>query len=98
MNESAMEKKFAAAVVKAGGVSRKWSSPSHRGVMDRIVFWPEGVVHLVELKTETGKMSPLQHREQRILEALGASVFVLYGWGHCADYVAYHEAAQHAET
>ena len=88
MKESALEKKFAVEVAKAKGVTRKWSSPAHRGVMDRVVFWPEGVVHFVELKTETGTLSPLQRREKDILEAMGATVYVLYGWAQCEKYIA----------
>ena len=43
-----------------GGVAYKWVSPGHVGVADRIVCLPGGRVWFVELKTATGRLSPLQ--------------------------------------
>ena len=59
-----MEKQIEAYLVKRikalGGVAYKFVSPAHRGVADRIVCLPGGVVWFVELKTEGGRLSPLQ--------------------------------------
>lgn len=79
MRERDLEKKFVEKVKAYGGVTRKWSSQSHRGVPDRVVIWPGGDVHFVELKTETGVLSALQKKEINLLDAMKASVFVLYG-------------------
>jgi len=47
--------------VKAlGGVAYKFTSPAHRGVADRVVCLPDGQTWFVELKTEGGRLSPLQ--------------------------------------
>ena len=59
-----LEKQIEAYLVKRvkalGGVAYKFTSPAHRGVADRIVCLPGGVVWFVELKTEGGRLSPLQ--------------------------------------
>jgi hypothetical protein len=47
--------------VKAlGGMAYKFTSPAHKGVSDRIVCLPNGQTWFVELKTESGRLSPLQ--------------------------------------
>ena len=59
-----MEKQIEAYLVKSvrriGGVAYKFVSPAHRGVADRIVCLPGGVVWFIELKTAGGRLSPLQ--------------------------------------
>ena len=59
-----MEKQIEAYLVKKvkalGGVAYKFTSPAHRGVADRVVCLPGGVVWFVELKAEGGRLSPLQ--------------------------------------
>ena len=59
-----LEKQIEAYLVKRvkalGGVAYKFVSPAHRGVADRIVCLPDGSTHFVELKTEGGRLSPLQ--------------------------------------
>ena len=46
--------------IEHGGKAYKWVSPGHVGVADRIVMLPGGVVWFVELKSSTGRLSPLQ--------------------------------------
>ena len=71
--------------VKArGGRSYKFVSPAHRGVSDRIVIMPgaskqPAVVWFVEVKTETGKLSPLQEVFRRDINNLGGNYVCLYG-------------------
>jgi hypothetical protein len=84
--ESLLEKKLKELVTAHGGISRKFSSPSHRGVPDRIVFWPRGNIHFVELKTETGKLTELQKHEHKTLKTKGAKVYTLYGLKQIEDY------------
>jgi hypothetical protein len=43
-----------------GGKAYKFTSPSQRGVADRVVCLPDGSTWFVELKTAKGKLSPLQ--------------------------------------
>ena len=59
-----MEKQIEAYLVKKvkalGGVAYKFTSPAHRGVADRVVCLPDGSTWFIELKTEGGRLSPLQ--------------------------------------
>lgn len=59
-----LEKQVEAYLIKRvkalGGVAYKFTSPAHRGVADRVVCLPDGQTWFVELKTEGGKLSPLQ--------------------------------------
>ena len=60
MLEREIEKYLVKRVKDAGGVAYKFTSPSHRGVSDRVVCLPGGETWFVELKTEGGKLSRLQ--------------------------------------
>ena len=60
MKESEVERYFVWAVQRAGGRTWKFTSPSNRGVADRIACLPEGGTWFVELKTRGGRLSPLQ--------------------------------------
>ena len=59
-----MEKHIEAHLVKrvaaCGGMAYKFVSPAHRGVADRVVCLPDGVVWFVELKAPGGRLSPFQ--------------------------------------
>jgi len=59
-----MEKQIEAYLVKRvkalGGVAYKFTSPAHRGVADRVVCLPDGQTWFVEVKTDGGRLSPLQ--------------------------------------
>jgi len=60
MKESEIENYFKWAVERAGGLTYKFTSPSHRGVADRIACMPNGATWFVELKTKGGRLSELQ--------------------------------------
>jgi hypothetical protein len=60
MKESEIENYFKWAVERAGGKTYKFTSPSHRGVADRIACFPDGTTWFVELKTKGGQLSELQ--------------------------------------
>ena len=48
--EAKIEARLVARARSAGGEALKWSSPSNRGVPDRIVLLPGGRIVFVELK------------------------------------------------
>ena len=48
-------------VKEIGGIAYKFVSPSNRGVADRLVVLPQGVVWFVEVKKEGGRLSTLQN-------------------------------------
>ena len=58
--ERDIERYLVRCTIEHGGVAYKFVSPGHVGVADRIVLLPGGVVWFVELKTLTGRLSPLQ--------------------------------------
>ena len=60
MKESEIENYFKWAVERVGGKTYKFTSPSHRGVADRIACLPNGATWFVELKTKGGRLSELQ--------------------------------------
>lgn len=60
MREKTIEEYLTWAVEVAGGVTFKFRSLSNRGVADRIVCMPDGQTWFVELKTDSGRLSPLQ--------------------------------------
>ena len=60
MLEKNIEAHLVKSVRRIGGIAYKFVSPAYRGVADRVVCLPGGVVWFVELKTEGGRLSPLQ--------------------------------------
>ncbi len=76
--ESDVEKHLHKLVTEAGGTTRKWTSPGHVGVPDRIVVI-NGLIEFAEVKTEVGKLSSMQEREIARLRDHGARVEVVYG-------------------
>ena len=79
MKESAVDKKLLDGARKYGWLPMKFVSPGNDGVPDRILFGPRGRVILVELKTETGTLSPIQRLQIKRLRRVGHDVRVLYG-------------------
>lgn len=57
---------------------RKFSSPAHRGVPDRVFMTPSGRVFFIEFKGPTGKLSKLQEREFKEIKAHGGHVHAVY--------------------
>lgn len=77
MRESTVEIYLHGQVTVAGGTTRKFVSPGHRGVSDRIVLWPGALMHFVETKAPGEKAKPHQEREHARMRALGFEVHVL---------------------
>nr|DAR13819.1 MAG TPA: Nuclease [Caudoviricetes sp.] len=86
MLESEIEKKLVREVRKMGGMAYKFVSPGNTGVPDRIVILP-GVITFVELKTETGRLSPGQKRQIGKLQDLGMKVVVLHGMKELEEFL-----------
>lgn len=79
MREQEIEQKLREAVKRMGGRAYKFISPGNVGVPDRIVIMPGRPVIFVELKTEVGRLTPVQKAQIGYLERLGQDVRVLYG-------------------
>lgn len=87
MLEKEIEKILVAGVKKLGGRAYKWTSPGNDGVPDRIVILPGKSPVFVELKTESGRLSSLQHVQCKRLKELGQDVRVLYGEKAVRDFL-----------
>ena len=81
LTEAKIEKKIVRWCRENGVYTRKFVSPAHRGVPDRI-FIKDGRVLFMELKREGNRPTALQNWEMDQLRAAGASVLV--GVGHSA--------------
>ena len=77
--EKDVEARLVKAVRSLGGRAYKWVSPGNVGVPDRMVIWPGGDIEFVELKTEVGRVSPIQEVQIKRLRGLGCKFHVLYG-------------------
>jgi hypothetical protein len=77
MMEKQIESHLVKKVKEIGGVAYKFVSPANRGVADRIVCLPDGGVVFVELKSATGKLSPLQEEFAKDMQRLRQNYIVL---------------------
>ena len=76
MSESRIEKEVCKFAKSKGIHSRKFTSPGHKGVPDRLFFGPCGVF-FIEFKKKGGKLSPSQVREITLMRSEGCRVFVI---------------------
>lgn len=78
MNEATLEVYFNKRVQGLGGLTLK-IAPTTAGAPDRLVLLPGGIIRLVELKTERGKVRPIQFHFHSRCSDIGTPVVVLYG-------------------
>lgn len=78
VNEATVERYLHSRVKALGGTTFK-IAPTTVGLPDRMVVLPGGRIYLVELKTETGRLSAVQRLLHEKLGDLGVQVFTLYG-------------------
>lgn len=79
MLENAIEAKLVTLVKAKGGVLYKLDPQAKKGAPDRVVVLPGRETTFVELKTDTGHLSPLQAIELDRIRAAGGNAVVLYG-------------------
>ena len=79
--ERDIERYLVRRTIEHGGKAYKWVSPGHVGVADRIVCLPGGRVWVVELKTATGRLSPLQKLFAADMRRMGINYIVLRSKG-----------------
>lgn len=94
MLEKDVEKRLIRGVEALGGKAYKFVSPANRGVADRIVVLPHGRVWFVEVKTETGKLTPLQEVFRREVQSLGCNYVCLYGAKDVDQWLIYAEVVK----
>ena len=76
VRESVIEQYLVEQVKKLGGKAYKFSSPNNRGVPDRIVVLPTGIIFFVECKAPGKTLSPLQKLTVDTLVKLRAGVYI----------------------
>lgn len=79
--ERDIERHLVRRAIEHGGKAYKWVSPGHVGVADRIVMLPGGVVWFVELKSSTGRLSPLQKIFAADMRRMGMNYIVIRSKG-----------------
>ena len=77
LEEKTLEKKLTDGIKKLGGAAIKYTSPYYIGMPDRLVLLPSGVVCFVELKSETGRLTPIQVKRHAQLSGLNQKVFIV---------------------
>jgi len=77
MKESEIEKQVCDYATFKGIIVRKFTSPGHRGVPDRIFFAPRGRVFLIEFKKPGGSIRPDQIREVDLLRTNNIDVRII---------------------
>jgi hypothetical protein len=79
MLESTIEAKLVALVRAKGGVAYKLDARARKGAPDSVVVLPGRMATFVELKTDSGRLSPMQTVELARIRAAGGHAVVLYG-------------------
>jgi hypothetical protein len=87
MLEKQIEAYFVKRVKELGGIAYKFTSPAHRGVADRVACLPNGSTWFVELKTEGGRMSPLQKVFQSDMARLNQNYVCLWSKEHVDEWI-----------
>lgn len=77
MKEKNLEAKIVKIAKELGYLTYKFTSPSNRGVPDRIFINPYGYIFFIEFKNENGKLTSLQKKFNRDVGNLGVIVFVV---------------------
>lgn len=76
-SEKAIERAACLYAKSKGMLALKFTSPGRRGVPDRLMITDNGHFFFIEFKTPTGKLSPLQMNEHRILRQHGVDVITV---------------------
>ncbi len=79
MRERDIERWLRRQIEDMGGKFMKFTSPGNDGVPDRIAIMPGGHIWFVELKTDEGRLTPIQAWQQDRLDALGVQVRTIRG-------------------
>ena len=97
MRERDIEKSLRRQVENLGGLAFKFTSPGNDGVPDRLAVLPGGFIYFVELKTDRGRLSPLQEWQHDRLRQLGVKVAVIRGMDEAAAFIEEVRDAIHDE-
>lgn len=77
MKEKQIESKIVKKAKELGFLTYKFSSPSNRGVPDRMFISPHGEVFFIEFKSGKGKVTKLQEKVIKDISEYGVGVFII---------------------
>ena len=77
MKETQIESKIVKKAKELGFLTYKFSSPSNRGVPDRMFISPHGEVFFIEFKSAKGKLTKLQEKVIKDIGEYGVGVFII---------------------
>lgn len=77
--ERVIEKRLCQYARDKGWYTRKFTSPGHRGVPDRL-FIRKGRHVFMELKAHAGRLTPLQQHEIDLIIAAGGEAYAVYSF------------------
>lgn len=97
MNEADLEKYLRERVRRIGGMLVKMP-PVVRGTTDRLVLLPGAGLHLVELKTKTGRRSASQEVFHSRAARIGVVVYTLHGAAEVDAWLRARLDASYAES
>jgi hypothetical protein len=89
--ENKVEIYFNDAIETLGGFTRKWVSPGHSDVPDRIAFIPvtekNAIIFFVEVKTANEEPTDSQIREIKRLQSIGANATWVSGHKEVDEFI-----------
>ncbi len=77
MTEKQLEKALREKATELGYLTYKFTSPSNRGVPDRIFINPLGYIFFIEFKSKDGKLTALQKKVHEDFGKRRVSVYVI---------------------
>lgn len=89
--EKSIENILRKAVEDEGGVCLKWTCPGHRGVPDRMILFPGGIIAFVELKRPGAKVKAggLQEWWREKIQSLGFLCYEISDAEHAKNIASY---------
>ena len=87
MRERDIEKWLRRQIESMGGQAFKFTSPGNDGMPDRLAVLPGGLIYFVVLKTESGRLTPIQVWQIDRLRQLGCQVRTIRGMDEAAEFI-----------
>ena len=82
MLEKQLEAKIVKIAKELGYLTYKFTSPSNRGVPDRIFINARGAVFFMEFKSDTGNLTKLQEKTIDNIEKYRVPVYIISNFEH----------------
>lgn len=87
MRERDIEKWLRRQIESMGGKFMKFTSPGNNGVPDRLAVLSGGLIYFIELKTDRGRLTPIQVWQIDRLRQLGVNAAVIRGMDEARSFI-----------